>query len=61
MTAIDQVHFMLNLKDAGKFTKIDLNWIKDEALIVLKRLNIKDSDKLVKYIKKARTQKRIEL
>lgn len=61
MTAIDQSHYILNLKDAGQLTKEDLSWIKDETLTVLKRLNIKDSERLIKFIKKARKQKKIEL
>lgn len=61
MTAIDQVHYIFNLRDDGRLTQEDLSWIKDETLMVLKRLNVKDSDRLIKYIKKARTQKKIEL
>ena len=61
MIAIDQSHYILNLKDAEQLTKEDLSWIKDETLTTLKRLNIKDSDRLIKYIKNARKQKRIEL
>ncbi|MHA1284484.1 MAG: DUF1156 domain-containing protein [Promethearchaeota archaeon] len=61
MSAIDQAHYILNLKDMGRLTKENLAWVKNTTINALKRMNIKDKDRLINYIEKNRKQKKLEL